>query len=248
MSVGRPAWSHAVPRQDDDPPLHDSPTRACSPSMTTPPSANGAVRARIDEDRVDAGIDVRLSMKQKGARQGGDRHFDLFGQLEPTASFERFLGQKDPDESLELLAVFIIEGARNGTFLFTMARSATVSGSRRNAVRRRFLKISNMDERTRKVPRSEVKRQRGALRTRHRAQIRATTHPTPPASRASSRRIADCVPVPGAVLSYRHLDGRLFCVTRDEVVAFDFESTKMLGAVVRFDQLHGPALEFFPRG
>jgi DNA-binding beta-propeller fold protein YncE len=41
-------------------------------------------------------------------------------------------------------------------------------------------------------------------------------------------------------------DGRLFCVTRDEVVAFDFESTKMLGAVVRFDELHGQALEFFP--
>jgi DNA-binding beta-propeller fold protein YncE len=41
-------------------------------------------------------------------------------------------------------------------------------------------------------------------------------------------------------------DGRLFCVSRDEVVAFDFDSTKMLGAVVRFDQLHGQALEFFP--
>jgi hypothetical protein len=41
-------------------------------------------------------------------------------------------------------------------------------------------------------------------------------------------------------------DGRLFCVTRDEVVTFDFESTKMLGAVVRFDGLHGQALEFFP--
>jgi hypothetical protein len=35
-------------------------------------------------------------------------------------------------------------------------------------------------------------------------------------------------------------------VTRDEVVTFDFESTKMLGAVVRFDELHGQALEFFP--
>jgi hypothetical protein len=42
-------------------------------------------------------------------------------------------------------------------------------------------------------------------------------------------------------------DGRLFCVSREEVVAFDFESTKMLGAVVRFDELHGQALEFFPR-
>jgi hypothetical protein len=37
-------------------------------------------------------------------------------------------------------------------------------------------------------------------------------------------------------------------VSRDEVVAFDFDSTKMLGAVVRLDQLHGQAIEFFPRG
>jgi DNA-binding beta-propeller fold protein YncE len=42
-------------------------------------------------------------------------------------------------------------------------------------------------------------------------------------------------------------DGRLLCVSRDEVVAFDFESTKVLGAVVRFERLHGQALEFFPR-
>ncbi len=42
-------------------------------------------------------------------------------------------------------------------------------------------------------------------------------------------------------------DGRLFCVARDELVAFDFTSTRMLGAVVRLSQLHGQALEFFPR-
>jgi DNA-binding beta-propeller fold protein YncE len=42
-------------------------------------------------------------------------------------------------------------------------------------------------------------------------------------------------------------DGRLFCVSRDELVAFDFDSAKMLGAVVRLDQLHGQAIEFFPR-
>jgi sugar lactone lactonase YvrE len=42
-------------------------------------------------------------------------------------------------------------------------------------------------------------------------------------------------------------DGRLFCVARDEVVAFDFESARMLGAVVRLDRLHGQAIEFFPR-
>jgi DNA-binding beta-propeller fold protein YncE len=59
---------------------------------------------------------------------------------------------------------------------------------------------------------------------------------------------------PGGSVRYRQPrgvrfapDGRLFCVSRDEVVAFDFESTKMLGAVVRFDHIHGQALEFFPR-
>jgi DNA-binding beta-propeller fold protein YncE len=59
---------------------------------------------------------------------------------------------------------------------------------------------------------------------------------------------------PGGSVHYRQPrgvrfapDGRLFCVSRDEVVAFDFESTKMLGAVVRFDHIHGQALEFFPR-
>jgi hypothetical protein len=36
-------------------------------------------------------------------------------------------------------------------------------------------------------------------------------------------------------------------VTRDEVVVFDFESARMLGAVVRLDRLHGQAIEFFPR-
>jgi DNA-binding beta-propeller fold protein YncE len=41
-------------------------------------------------------------------------------------------------------------------------------------------------------------------------------------------------------------DGRLCCVARDGVVAFDFESGQCLGAVVRFDGLHGQALEFFP--
>jgi DNA-binding beta-propeller fold protein YncE len=42
-------------------------------------------------------------------------------------------------------------------------------------------------------------------------------------------------------------DGRLFCVARDEVVAFDFDSTKMLGAMIRLSQLHGQGIEFFPR-
>jgi hypothetical protein len=36
------------------------------------------------------------------------------------------------------------------------------------------------------------------------------------------------------------------CVTRDEIVVFDFESARMLGAVVRFDRLHGQAIEFLP--
>jgi DNA-binding beta-propeller fold protein YncE len=42
-------------------------------------------------------------------------------------------------------------------------------------------------------------------------------------------------------------EGCLCCVARDEVVAFDFETGRCLGALVRFDGLHGQALEFFPR-
>lgn len=41
-------------------------------------------------------------------------------------------------------------------------------------------------------------------------------------------------------------DGRLFCVTRDEVVVFQFDAGQCVDAVVRFDRLHGQALEFFP--
>jgi DNA-binding beta-propeller fold protein YncE len=41
-------------------------------------------------------------------------------------------------------------------------------------------------------------------------------------------------------------DGNLYCVAQDEVVAFDFMSGHCLGPVVRFPQLHGQALVFFP--
>jgi DNA-binding beta-propeller fold protein YncE len=41
-------------------------------------------------------------------------------------------------------------------------------------------------------------------------------------------------------------DGTLHCVAQDEVVAFDFASGRSLEAVVRFPQLHGQALIFFP--
>jgi hypothetical protein len=40
-------------------------------------------------------------------------------------------------------------------------------------------------------------------------------------------------------------DGTLYCVTQDEVVAFDFKSGKCLGSVVRFPGLNGQALAFF---
>jgi DNA-binding beta-propeller fold protein YncE len=42
-------------------------------------------------------------------------------------------------------------------------------------------------------------------------------------------------------------DGQLCCVARDEVVAFDFEQGRCLGALVRLEKLNGQALEFFPR-
>jgi hypothetical protein len=41
-------------------------------------------------------------------------------------------------------------------------------------------------------------------------------------------------------------DANLYCVARDEVVAFDFGSGRCLGAVVRFPRLYGQALIFFP--
>jgi hypothetical protein len=41
-------------------------------------------------------------------------------------------------------------------------------------------------------------------------------------------------------------DGRLYCVARDEVVAFDFASGECLGAIARLRRLNGQALVFFP--
>jgi hypothetical protein len=41
-------------------------------------------------------------------------------------------------------------------------------------------------------------------------------------------------------------DGILYCVARDEVMAFDFASGQCLGAVVRYPHLNGQALVFFP--
>jgi hypothetical protein len=41
-------------------------------------------------------------------------------------------------------------------------------------------------------------------------------------------------------------DGRLYCVARDEVVAFDFDRGKCLGPVVTASGLNGQALIFFP--
>jgi DNA-binding beta-propeller fold protein YncE len=40
-------------------------------------------------------------------------------------------------------------------------------------------------------------------------------------------------------------DGHLYCVARDEVVSFDFESGLCLGAIVSFPRLNGQALAFF---
>jgi DNA-binding beta-propeller fold protein YncE len=42
------------------------------------------------------------------------------------------------------------------------------------------------------------------------------------------------------------LDGNLYCVAQDEVVAFDFTSGAFLGAPIQFPRLHGQALAFFP--
>jgi DNA-binding beta-propeller fold protein YncE len=41
-------------------------------------------------------------------------------------------------------------------------------------------------------------------------------------------------------------DGNLYCVTQDEVIAFDFATGGYLGATVRWPRLNGQALAFFP--
>ncbi len=42
-------------------------------------------------------------------------------------------------------------------------------------------------------------------------------------------------------------DGLLYCVARDEVVAFDFSTGGCLGPIVRLSRLNGQALVFFPK-
>jgi DNA-binding beta-propeller fold protein YncE len=41
-------------------------------------------------------------------------------------------------------------------------------------------------------------------------------------------------------------DGNLYCVARDEVVAFDFATGECLGVIARLPHLYGQALAFFP--
>ena len=40
-------------------------------------------------------------------------------------------------------------------------------------------------------------------------------------------------------------DGHLYCIARDEVVSFDFETGHFTGAIVNCSDLFGQALEFF---
>jgi hypothetical protein len=41
-------------------------------------------------------------------------------------------------------------------------------------------------------------------------------------------------------------NGHLYCVARDEVVAFEFASGECMGVMARLPGLNGQALEFFP--
>jgi hypothetical protein len=40
-------------------------------------------------------------------------------------------------------------------------------------------------------------------------------------------------------------DGYLYCVARDEVIAFDFTNGRCLGAIIRLPSLYGQAIDFF---
>jgi len=40
-------------------------------------------------------------------------------------------------------------------------------------------------------------------------------------------------------------DGHLYCVARDEVIAFDFHDGRCLGAIIRVPRLYGQAVDFF---
>jgi hypothetical protein len=42
------------------------------------------------------------------------------------------------------------------------------------------------------------------------------------------------------------LNGILYCVAQDEVVAFDFASSACLGAIVHFPRLNGQAIALYP--
>jgi hypothetical protein len=41
-------------------------------------------------------------------------------------------------------------------------------------------------------------------------------------------------------------DGLLYCVARDTVIAFDFETGQCVGVTVEFPDLHGQGLIFYP--
>jgi DNA-binding beta-propeller fold protein YncE len=68
--------------------------------------------------------------------------------------------------------------------------------------------------------------------------------------RASGKLVRVFAPAPG--VSFRHPrglrfgpDGNLYCVARDEVVAFDYETGVFIDTVARLPRLNGQALAFF---
>ena len=60
---------------------------------------------RIDQHRLELGIDVRVTVKEEEAGLRGDGDPDLVGEVEPACSLEALLVEEHLDEPLELRAI-----------------------------------------------------------------------------------------------------------------------------------------------
>lgn len=76
------------------------------------------VAARIDENRMQVRVVVRLAMKKKQASLRGDRHPDLIRQNETAAPLEMLLGEKDLNVLEKLRLIFRRKTAEDVEIVF----------------------------------------------------------------------------------------------------------------------------------